>query len=65
MKTTTRMPNGKLKVNKAAIIARLVKARKKQAIDYTVMHASQVEIDREVAEMTRYSADSLRNHDEI
>ena len=66
MKLTTKLPNGKLKVNKAAVIARLKKLRKQRfGVEIPgLLPVSQREIETEAREMTRYSADNLRNTSE-
>jgi len=66
MKLTTKLPNGKLKVNKAAVIAQLKKLRKqRKEVDIPgLLPVSQREVEAEAREMTRYSADNLRNHSE-
>jgi hypothetical protein len=66
MKLTTKLANGKLKVNKAAVIARLKKLRKQRlGVEIPgLLPVSQREIETEAREMTRYNADNLRNHNE-
>lgn len=66
MKLTTKLPNGKFKVNKAAVIARLKKMRAARfGVEIPgLLPVSQREIESEAHEMTRYSADNLRNHSE-
>ena len=61
---------GKLDVNKAAVMAELRKKYKSRSagVDEGVpvlMHASQNEIDAEVAEITRYSAEQFLNLNEL
>jgi hypothetical protein len=65
-KLLTKLPNGKFKVNKAAIIAKLAKANKakREVLELGVINASQREIDSEAREITRYNADSLINTSE-
>ena len=67
MKLITKTANGKFKVNKAAVIARLKQLRKNRGsnIDISgVLQVSAREIEQEVRDMSRYSADNLRNNSE-
>lgn len=66
MKLTKKLPNGRLQVNKAAVIARLKKLRKQRfGVELPgLLPVSQREVEAVTHEMTRYSADSLRNHNE-
>jgi len=66
MKLTTKLPDGKLKVNKAAVITYLKKMHRHRKNDeiYGLLPVSQREIDAESREMTRYNADNLRNTSE-
>ena len=67
MKLTTRMSNGRLKVNKAAVIEKLRKALKKtrEAKVLGTIPVSPREVESEFNEMTRYNAESLLNKEEI
>ena len=67
MKLTTKMANGRLKVNKAAVIEKLRKALKKtrEAKALGLIQVSQGEIEQEHHEMTRYNAENLLNTAEI
>lgn len=60
------MPDGKFKVNKAAVIARLRKAQKARsdALSLGVIHAGSREINTVATEMSRYRADSFINMSE-
>lgn len=66
MKLTTKLPNGKFKVNKAAVIARLKKLRKeRKEVDIPgLLPVSQREVAAESLEMTRYRADNFINTSE-
>jgi hypothetical protein len=66
MKLTKKLPNGKFKVNKAAVIAELRKRlkAKREVQSYGLLPVSDREIASEVTEMTRYNADSLLNTSE-
>jgi hypothetical protein len=66
MKLTTKLPNGKFKVNKAAVIARLKKLRKeRKEVDIPgLLPVSQREVATEASEMTRYRADNFINTSE-
>jgi hypothetical protein len=66
MKLTKKLPNGKFKVNKAAVIAELRKRlkAKREVQSYGLLPVSDREITSEVTEMTRYNADSLLNTSE-
>ena len=66
MKLTTKLPNGKFKVNKAAVIARLKKLRKeRKEVDIPgLLPVSQREVSAEATEMTRYRADNFINNSE-
>jgi len=64
MKLTTKLANGRLKVNKAAVIARLKKLRKERKTDADLpglLPVSDREVAREATEMTRYNADRFIN----
>lgn len=64
MKLTSKLPNGKLKVNKAAVIARLKQLRKerKDTDIPGLLPVSEREVVREASEMIRYNADSFINN---
>ena len=66
MKLTTKLKNGKLQVNKAAVLAKLRKAVKlrREALTHGVIPVSQREVEAEAREMVRYNADSLINTSE-
>jgi hypothetical protein len=66
MKLTSKLPNGKLKVNKSAVIARLKQLRKERKdTDLPgLLPVSDREVAREAAEMTRYNADKFVNSSE-
>jgi ferric-dicitrate binding protein FerR (iron transport regulator) len=66
MKLTKKLPNGKFKVNKAAVIARLRKSlkAKHKALALGVIHVSDREVASVAEELTRYNADSLLNTSE-
>lgn len=67
MKLITKTANGKFKVNKAAVIARLKQLRKNRGSNTDISGVLQVsarEIEQEVRDMSRYSADNLRNNSE-
>ena len=63
MKLTTKLPNGKLKVNKAAAIAKLRKAFKarQDVLALGVMHVGHREATDVVADLMRNNAESLLN----
>ena len=63
MKLTTKLPNGRLKVNKAAVIERLMKLRKeRKGVEIPgLLPVSEREVAREATEMTRYNADRFIN----
>lgn len=64
MKLTSKLPNGKLKVNKEAVIARLKQLRKERN-DTDIpglLPVSEREVVREASEMIRYNADSFINN---
>jgi len=63
MKLTTKLPNGRLKVNKAALIERLMKLRKeRKGVEIPgLLPVSEREVAREATEMTRYNADRFIN----
>jgi hypothetical protein len=65
-KLTTKLPNGKLKINKAAVIAKLMKTAraKRKVLEMGVLPVSGREIQQEALELVRYNADSLLNHSE-
>ena len=64
MKLTSKLPNGKLKVNKAAVIARLKQLRKERKDTEIpgLLPVSEREVLREASEMIRYNADSFINN---
>lgn len=66
MKLTTKMANGKLKVNKTAVIARLKKLREqRRGVDIPgLLPVSQREVEAEARDLSRYTADSLINTSE-
>ena len=66
MKLTTKLPNGRLKVNKAAVIARLKQLRKeRKEVDIPgLLPVSSREVSAEAREMTRYRADNFINTSE-
>ena len=66
MKLTTKLPNGKFKVNKAAVIARLKKLHKeRKEVDIPgLLPVSQREVAAESLEMTSYRADNFINTSE-
>jgi len=66
MKLTSKLPNGKLKVNKSAVIARLKQLRKERKdTDLPgLLPVSDREVAREANEMTRYNADKFVNTSE-
>lgn len=66
MKLTTKLANGKLKVNKSAVIARLKQLRKerKEVELPGLLPVSEREVVREASEMVRYNADSFINTSE-
>lgn len=61
-----KLPNGKFKVNKSAVIAKLMKANKakREALALGVLPVTQQEIDQELTDLTRYKADSFIQGDE-
>lgn len=65
-KLTTKLPNGKFKVNKEAVIAKLIKASKakRKTLELGVLPVSEREVRQEAHELTRYNADNLLNHSE-
>lgn len=65
-KFTTKLPNGRLKVNKTAIIAHLAKlnAAKRKALELGAIAVSQREIEAEARDLVRNNADSVINTSE-
>lgn len=63
MKLIKKLPNGKYKVNKAAVIAHLRKLlkAKHEVLALGVIHVGDREIVSVANELTRYNADSLLN----
>ena len=66
MKLTTKLPNGRLQVNKAAVIKRLMQLRKeRKGVELPGMIAvSDREVVAEAREMSRYNADNFINTSE-
>lgn len=66
MKLTKKLPNGRLQVNKSAVIARLKQLRKERKdTDLPgLLPVSDREVVREASEMTRYNADKFINASE-
>jgi hypothetical protein len=66
MKLTTKLPNGKLKVNKAVIIAKLRKACKARhdALALGVINVGQREATDVAADLTRNNIDNFINTNE-
>jgi hypothetical protein len=66
MKLLKKLPDGKFKVNKAAVIAKLVKASKarKKVLELGVIQPSKQEVEQEARELSRYRADSFIQGDE-
>ena len=66
MKLTTKLPNGRLQVNKTAVIKRLMQLRKeRKGVELPGMIAvSDREVVAEAREMNRYNADSFINNSE-
>jgi hypothetical protein len=66
MKLTTKLPNGRLKVNKAAVIERLMKLRKeRKGVEIPgLLPVSDREVATEAREMSRYNADNFINTSE-
>jgi hypothetical protein len=63
MKLTTKLPNGRLKVNKAAVIERLMKLRKeRKGVEIPgLLPVSEREVVAEARELNRYNADNFIN----
>lgn len=63
MKLTTKLPNGRLKVNKAAVIERLMKLRKeRKGVEIPgLLPVSEREVVAEARELSRYNADNFIN----
>jgi hypothetical protein len=63
MKLTTKLPNGRLKVNKAAVIERLMKLRKeRKGVEIPgLLPVSEREVAAEARELNRYNADNFIN----
>ena len=63
MKLTTKLPNGRLKVNKAAVIERLMKLRKeRKGVEIPgLLPVSEREVAVEARELNRYNADNFIN----
>jgi hypothetical protein len=66
MKLTTKLPNGRLKVNKAAVIERLMKLRKeRKGVEIPgLLPVSEREVAAEARELNRYNADNFINNSE-
>jgi hypothetical protein len=66
MKLTTKLPNGRLQVNKTAVIKRLMQLRKeRKGVELPGMIAvSDREVVAEAREMSRYNADNFINTSE-
>lgn len=66
MKLTTKLPNGKLQVNKAAVIAKLRKTFKarREALALGVIQVGQREATDVVADLTRNNIDNFINTNE-
>ncbi len=66
MKLTTKLPNGRLKVNKAAVIERLMKLRKeRKGVEIPgLLPVSDREVVAEARELNRYNADNFINNSE-
>lgn len=63
MKLIKKMPNGKFKVNKAAVIAKLRKSlkAKRDTLALGVIHVGERETATVVSEMTKYNVDNFIN----
>jgi hypothetical protein len=63
MKLITKLPNGRLKVNKAAVIERLMKLRKeRKGVEIPgLLPVSEREVVAEARELNRYNADNFIN----
>lgn len=63
MKLTTKLPNGRLKVNKAAVIERLMKLRKeRKGVELPgLLPVSEREVVAEARALNRYNADNFIN----
>lgn len=66
MKLTTKLPNGRLQVNKAAVIERLMQLRKeRKGVELPgLLPVSDREVATEAREMSRYNADNFINTSE-
>jgi hypothetical protein len=66
MKLTKKLPNGRLQVNKAAVIERLMQLRKeRKGVELPgLLPVSDREVATEAREMSRYNADSFINTSE-
>ncbi len=66
MKLTTKLPNGKLQVNKAAVIAKLRKTFKarREALALGVINVGQREATDVAADLTRNNVDNFINNNE-
>ena len=64
-KFVKKQSDGSFKVNKLAIIARLVKARKEtKTADISLIEVPIEDMDAVHSDMSRYNADNLLNHSE-
>ncbi len=63
IKLTTKLPNGRLKVNKTAVIERLMKLRKeRKGVEIPgLLPVSEREVVAEARELNRYNADNFIN----
>ena len=66
MKLTKKLPNGRLQVNKAAVIERLMQLRKeRKGVELPgLLPVSDREVATEAREMSRYNADNFINTSE-
>ena len=66
MKLTKKLPNGRLQVNKAAVIERLMQLRKeRKGVELPgLLPVSDREVVAEAREMSRYNADNFINTSE-
>lgn len=66
MKLTKKLPNGRLQVNKAAVIKRLMQLRKeRKGVELPgLMAVSDREVATEAQEISRYNADNFINTSE-
>ena len=66
MKLTKKLPNGRLQVNKAAVIERLMQLRKeRKGVELPgLLPVSDREVATEAREMNRYNADNFINTSE-